>query len=519
MECSISMIFIRLQVDMNYLLIVLILSIVISYLWPSNHTMENLLNTIKSLEDISKALEPSLAERNNYAKELQEFTNGFIATVESKKAYTMGDADPQKLKVHASKKTFKELLEIYNDEVVGKGINPASGGHIGYIPGGGIYTAALGDTLASITNEYAGMYFGSPGAVTMENELLDWMKDVFHFPKEAVGNLTSGGSIANLIALTAARDKHQIKNEKVTKSVIYLSPQIHHCIHKAIRIIGLEDVQVRLLDLDNYSRIDAEKLKETIAKDVTEGLNPFMVIASAGTTDTGAVDPLAQIGTIAKENNLWYHIDGAYGGFFILSESKKHLFKGIELADSLVIDPHKGLFLPYGSGAVLVKDKEAVFHSHHYTANYMQDSMGNGQINPADVSPELTKHFRGLRMWLPLNLHGIAPFVACLDEKLLLTTYFRNKLAALGFEVGPEPDLSVSYFWYPTTQVNQNDFNQKLMENIHQDGTVFLSSTKIDENYVIRMAVLSFRTKTVTIDKAIKMMERCLKQTKDHFNI
>ena len=481
--------------------------------------MENLLDNIKALENVSADLEPSLEQRNSYAKELQDFTNSFIETVETNKAYNGGDPDNEQLSVHSSKKSLKELLKIYNEEVVGKGLNPASGGHIGYIPGGGIYTAALGDTLASITNEYAGMYFGSPGAVTIENELLDWMKAVFGFPKTAVGNLTSGGSIANLVALTAARDKHKIKNEKVTQSVIYLSPQIHHCIHKAIRITGMEDVQIRLLELDGYSRIDAEKLEESIAIDIAEGLNPFMVIASAGTTDTGAVDPLEQIGIIAQENNLWYHVDGAYGGFFILSESKKHLFKGIELADSLVIDPHKGLFLPYGLGAVLVKDKEAVFHSHHYTANYMQDANDNGQINPADVSPELTKHFRGLRMWLPLNLHGIEPFIACLDEKLLLTTYFRNRLTAIGFEVGPEPDLSVSYFWYPTNEVNQNDFNEKLMELIHQDGTVFLSSTKIEGNYVIRMAILSFRTKIATIDKAMEMIQNCLIKTKEHFKI
>lgn len=479
--------------------------------------MENLLNNIKALESVSKALEPSLEERNSYAKELQEFTNAFITTIETNKAYNFGDADAHKLSVNSQKKTLKELLKIYDEEVVGKGLNPASGGHVGYIPGGGIYTAALGDTLASITNEYAGMYFGSPGAVTIENELLNWMKGVFGFPKDAVGNLTSGGSIANLVALTAARDKHQIKNEKVMQSVIYLSPQIHHCIHKAIRIIGLEDVQVRLLELDDYSRVDAKKLKEVIAQDVKAGLNPFMVIASAGTTDTGAIDPLEQIGTIAKENKLWYHIDGAYGGFFILCESKKELFKGIEMADSLVIDPHKGLFLPYGLGTVLVKDKEAVFHSHHYTANYMQDANDNGQINPADVSPELTKHFRGLRMWLPLNLHGIEPFRACLDEKLLLTTYFRNRLTKNGFKIGPEPDLSISYFWYPETEVNANNFNEKLMELIHEDGTVFLSSTKIDKKYVIRMAILSFRTKIETIDKAMEMIKRCLKQTKNHF--
>ena len=481
--------------------------------------MENLIENILALEKISQELEPALEERNELNNQIQDYANQFIASINDTPSYYAGDPDSEKLSIKSDKKELEELLSIYTSEVVEKGINPASGGHIGYIPGGGIYTSALADMLASVTNEYAGMYYGSPGAVTMENELLDWMKSIFGFPKEAVGNLTSGGSIANLIALTAARDKYQIKNDNITNSVIYLSPQIHHCIHKAIRIIGLEDVQVRLLELDELSKIDTEKLKLTIAEDTANGLNPFMVIASAGTTDTGAVDPLKGIGEIAQENKLWYHIDAAYGGFFVLSESVKHLFAGIEMADSLVIDPHKGLFVPYGIGAVLIKDKEAVFHSHHYTANYMQDAISNSQINPADVSPELTKHFRGLRLWLPLNLHGIEPFVACLDEKLLLTTYFRNRLDKIGFMLGPEPDLSVSYFWYPHQDVDENLYNEKLMEIIHQDGSIFLSSTKIDGKFVIRMAILSFRTKKATIDKAIEMIERCLIKTNEFFNI
>jgi len=480
--------------------------------------MKSLIQQILDLEKVSETLEPTLAERQELSKQTQDYTNNFIDTTESKPSYYQGTPNSKQLGISSNKKELAELLAIYHSEVVQKGINPASGGHLGYIPGGGIYTAALGDFLASVTNEYAGMYFGSPGAVTMENEVLDWIKKVFGFPKAAIGNLTSGGSIANLIAVTAARDKHQIKNEKVTKSVIYLSPQVHHCLHKALRIVGLEDVQIRLLKLDESFRIDVAYLEEQIKKDKAEGLDPFMVVASAGTTDTGAVDPLQQIGEVAQQNKLWYHIDGAYGGFFILCESKKKLFKGIEMADSLVVDPHKGLFLPYGIGAVLVKDKDAVFHSHHYTANYMQDANDNGQINPADVSPELTKHFRGLRMWLPLNLHGIELFIVCLDEKLLLTQYFREELVRIGFNVGPEPDLSVSYFWYPFGE-NENELNEKLMREIHNDGSVFLSSTKIDGKFVIRMAILSFRTKKATIDKTIKMIEKCLAETKACFNV
>ena len=480
--------------------------------------MKDLITRITELENISKELDPEEKDRAVYNEELNQFFNKFIDQTEKEPAFKGGEADKAGLGISAHKKTLTELLKTYQSEVVDKGLNPASGGHIGYIPGGGIYTAALADSLAAVTNEYAGMYFGSPGAVTMENEMINWMKEIFNFPETAIGNLTSGGSIANLIALTAARDKHQIKNEKITKSVIYLSPQVHHCIHKAIRIIGLEDVQIRLLALDENSKIDSNKLDEIISEDKKKGLNPFLVIASAGTTDTGAIDPLDKIGGIAQKNKLWYHIDGAYGGFFVLSKSVKHKFKGIEMADSLVIDPHKGLFLPYGLGAVLVKDKEAVFYSHHYTANYMQDAVKDTQLNPADVSPELTKHFRGPRMWLPLNLHGVEPFVACLDEKLLLTAYFRQELVKIGFEIGPEPDLTVSYFWYPSKNINQNDFNEKLMQFIHEDGSVFLSSTKIDDKFVIRMAILSFRTKKETIDKAIKMIESCLLKVNAHFN-
>ena len=175
------------------------------------------------------------------------------------------------------------------------------------------------------------------------------------------------------------------------------------------------------------------------------------------------------------------------------------------------------MFLPYGIGAVLVKDKKSVYHSHHYSANYMQDAISDNQISPADVSPELTKHYRGLRMWIPLKLHGLEPFIACLNEKLLLTTYFRNRLAELDFCLGPEPDLTISYFWYPSKKIDENEFNKKLMEFIHIDGSVFLSSTILQNKFVIRMAIGSFRTKKTTIDSAITMIQKCLDKTKAEF--
>jgi aromatic-L-amino-acid decarboxylase len=479
----------------------------------SNGTMEDLLIKLKELEKVSADLEPTQAQRDQFLQLIKDYTDNFINTIDSRDSYSQKQADPEKLKISEIPKKMEELLQAYSSEVIDTGIIPSHGGHIGYIPGGGIYLSAIGDFLADISNEYAGMYYGGPGAVTIENELINWMKTLFRFPQSAIGNLTSGGSIANLIALTAARDKHKIKNERIPASVIYLSEQVHHCTQKALRIIGLEDAIIRYIPLDDNHRMRVDALENQIRQDLQENLNPFLILASAGTTDTGAIDPLEEIGLVAKRNELWYHVDGAYGGFFILAESTKDKFQGIELADSLVIDPHKGLFLPYGLGAVLIKDKDAVFHSHHYTANYMQDAFVDGlPLNPADVSPELTKHFRGLRLWLPLQVHGIEPFKACLEEKLLLTDYFRRELINRGFEVGPSPDLSVSYFWYPADDVNK--FNIHLMEEIHRDGRIFLSSTKINDLHVIRMAILSFRTKKHTIDTCLEMIDRCLERTK-----
>lgn len=482
--------------------------------------MNNIKQRIFELQNLSNELEPSELHRNNFFKQIQDYANGFINRLADAKTFSETKVNSDALKIGGQTKSLEEIINIYENQVANQGIKAASAGHFGYIPGGGIFASALADFLVDITNEYAGIYFSSPGAVTIENELLNWLKLIFNFPESAIGNLTSGGSIATLIAFTAARDRHRIKSDKIPKSVIYLSKQVHHCVNKALRIIGLEDVTIRYVELDENWRIDSDRLKIQIEKDKKEGLNPFMIVASAGTTDTGAIDPLKEIGIIAKTNDLWYHVDAAYGGFFILVEDKKHLFDGIEMADSLIVDPHKGMFLPFGIGAVLVKDKEAVFHSNHYVANYMQDAMQPDlPTNPADVSPELTKHFRGLRMWLPLQLHGIEPFIACLKEKLLLTEYFRKKLDEIGFEIGPEPDLSVSYFWYPSDELDENAFNKKLMELIHKDGRAFLSSTVLDGKFVIRIAVLSFRTKLKDVDKAVKMIEEAKTKCLEEFEL
>jgi glutamate/tyrosine decarboxylase-like PLP-dependent enzyme len=174
----------------------------------------------------------------------------------------------------------------------------------------------------------------------------------------------------------------------------------------------------------------------------------------------------------------------------------------------LAIDPHKGMFLSYGLGAVLIKNVQAQMESHYYQANYMQDTFeANDELSPADLSPELTKHFRGLRMWLPLQLFGIEPFKACLEEKIWLTRYFYEEVQKLGFEVGSYPELSVAIYRFIPKNSAPNEFNKKLVEYIHKDGRVFISSTTINGDFWIRIAILSFRTRLWTIDLYLEILK------------
>ena len=472
---------------------------------------EELLLKLTELNKTSQLLDTPETERLEMLETVTDYANQFIGGLSTVKAFQEKEATS--LEITNQKRSLSQLLELYQKQVAETGINAASGKHLGYIPGGGVFTAAMADFIAAITNPFASVHYASPGAATIENEVINWLKNVFSFPENSVGCLSSGGSISTLIAFTAARDHHKVKNKFIPKNVVYLSEQVHHSTQKALRIIGLEDIVIRYISLDCNHKIKTDSLEELIQKDIAAGLQPFMVVATAGTTDTGAIDPLDEIADIAKNYKMWFHVDAAYGGFFIMT-SKKELFNGIEKADSLIIDPHKGLFLPYGVGAVLIKDSAAVLHSNYYTANYMQDGAQEEMLkSPANVSPELTKHFRGLRVWLPLQMHGIEPFIACLEEKLLLVQYFRNQLEELGFCLGPTPDLSVSYFWYPF-ETDADEKNSQLMDEIHVDGSVFLSSSIIDNRFVIRIAILAFRTKKETVDEAIEMIKRCLTNVK-----
>jgi len=351
-----------------------------------------MIEKIKKLEKLSSSLEPNQEDRLHWQRKVEQYAFKFIDDLAHTKTFIPSGHEGKNLANHPISDQpipIEEALNILDKNVDNIGLNPASGGHLGYIPGGGIFPTALGDYLAAVTNRYAGIYFGGPGAVRIENMLIRWMCSVMGYPQTAAGNLASGGSIGNLIAIVTARDFKKIEPQDISKSVIYLTSQVHHCVQKAIRIAGLNRAQTVYVPVDRHFKMDINALRDQIKKDVAEGKKPFLLIGSAGTTDVGAVDPLNDLADVAEEFNLWFHVDGAYGGFFMLTEQGKEKMKGIERSDSLVIDPHKGLFLSYGLGAVLIKNVKAQQDAHYYQANYMQDALNDtAELSPADLSPE-----------------------------------------------------------------------------------------------------------------------------------
>jgi len=476
-------------------------------------TNEALLTRLRALERAAQPLDPGANRRKKLRALVFAAAERFLRRIDSQRAFVESDSKGSGLlefPISEHPRDAATLLGVLEREVIQPGGHPASPGYLAYIPGGGLYHSALGDYLAAITDKYAGVFFAGPGAVRMENLLIRWVADLAGYPPTAAGNIASGGSIANLIAITTARDAHGLTGADYPRAVVYLSDQAHHSIQKALRVAGLAEAQIRSVAVDDRYRMRVDALEQSIAADRAAGLKPWLIAAAAGATDTGAVDPLDEIASVAAKESCWFHVDAAYGGFFLLTDHGRELLRGIERSDSAILDPHKGLFLPWGSGMVIVRDAKLLEASNNYSGNYMQDAVREaGVLSPADLSPELTKHFRGLRMWLPLMLAGLKPFRAALEEKLLLARYFYDEVRELGFETGPPPDLSIVTFrWNPAgaDPAHVDEINRRIGDELRKDGRIFMSTTVLDGKFTIRMAALGFRTHRRDIDLALRLL-------------
>ncbi|MET1110234.1 MAG: aminotransferase class I/II-fold pyridoxal phosphate-dependent enzyme [Allosphingosinicella sp.] len=400
-----------------------------------------------------------------------------------------------------------EVTLDYLDRCVDRpGITTASPRFMGYVPGGGLFHSAVGDFLAAASNKYAGFAPAAPGAVRLENSTVAWLARTIGFPDTAAGTLTSGGSLANLTAVVAAREAR----DEQGGGAVYLSSTAHHCIEKALRIAGRSRAPRRAIATDERYRMRADALAEALEQDRAKGIRPWLVVASAGTVDTGAVDPLADIAGLCEQYGAWLHVDGAYGGLFMLCPEGRRALSGIERADTVALDPHKALFLPYGTGAVVARDGRTLLDAFSASADYIRPfAETDVGPSPGDLSPELTRHFRALRLWLPLQLAGVRAFRAAQSEKIALARYFHERLSATpGWEVGPAPDLSIVAFRYRPASGEPDDFNRRLLQRLQEEGRVFLSGTRLDGADWLRCAILSFRTHLEHVDEALEILVR-----------
>jgi len=402
----------------------------------------------------------------------------------------------------ASPRPLEAILDRLRP-AIRKSFNTAGPGYLAFIPGGGIMSAAIADFIAVSANRYVGVRPPAPALAQIEATAIGWLASIMGYPKTAGGILTSGGSLSTLSAIVAAREAKL--PDDFSRGTIYVSAETHYCVPKAARIAGFRDWQVRRVAVDPRRRVDPMALAQAIERDHLKGLKPFMIVANVGTTNTGAIDPIPRLVSIGRSHSMWVHADAAYGGFFRLAGAGPDLMPEIEECDSITLDPHKGMFLPYGTGCLLVRDPESLKRAHSMDAEYLHDVRAQEQPNFSDLSPELSRDFRGLRIWLPLVLHGLGAFKDAIEEKLMLTRWAYDQLRADSrFELIDEPQLSVVAFRLKGAGPASDALNEELQRRVNARGRVFLSSTRLDGRYVIRLCVLSFRTHMDRVRDAVE---------------
>jgi len=400
-----------------------------------------------------------------------------------------------------------EALSVLFDRALSRSFNTAGPGYLAYIPGGGVPLTAVAELIANAINRYVGVWLAAPGLAQLETNVLRWFSDMMGYGPDSTGILTSGGSLANFSAIVAAR--RNLLPDDFLRGTIYTSDQVHHSVTKAAVLAGFPADNVRSIASDSDFRVETEKLESAIEDDVANDFKPFLIVGNAGTTNTGAVDDLSGLADISKSNGMWLHIDAAYGGFFMLTERGRSVMRGIERSDSVTLDPHKGLFLPYGTGCLLVREGQTLRRAHTVFADYMPPMQEDEDlVDFCQVSPELSRSFRGLRAWLPIKVNGIAPFRDNLDEKMDLAIWATERLREIdNIEIVAEPQLSLLAFRLKkpgSSKEELNRLNREFLDRINAPRRVYLTATTVDGLFTLRICVLSFRTHMERMEAAVE---------------
>ncbi len=376
------------------------------------------------------------------------------------------------------------------------------------------------DYLASAMN--SNCWGGDHAAIHVEAVVVRWIAAILGFPPTAEGILTSGGSMANFTALATARRAvaPAVREDGFAGTpplVVYVSDEVHNCVDKAVDLLGIGWKQMRKIPTDERFRVRLDLLEQAIVADRRAGLVPAIVVGNAGTVNTGAVDPLAEIADLCAREGLWFHADGAYGAMARISPRLAPLFEGLERADSIAADPHKWLYVPYEAGAALVREPERMADAFRRPAPYLvhdPDSPVAGPVSFNERGPELSRSFKALKVWMGLKRHGRRAYAAAVEHDVAMARFLADEAKSRpDFELMAEPVLSIVGFRYrpkdgPADEPGLARLNRGIVNRLVGSGAFFLAPTLLKGRTAMRAAIVNFRTTevdlTALLDEAAK---------------
>lgn len=406
-----------------------------------------------------------------------------------------------------SPESFDEILSELQREVIPFGGHGGHPRYFAFTPFSGTWPGALGDFIASACDMFAGNWLEGSGATQIELEVLGWFKDWIGYPAEASGLLMNGGSAANMTAIACARET--MIGPMATDLVVYVSDQSHSSIPRGARVLGFRPEQVRVLPSDPDFRMSVRTLSAAMSSDVRSGRRPFFVAATAGTTSTGAIDPLAELAQFCREHSVWLHVDAAYGGFSVLTERGKKELRGIGHANSVALSPHKWLYQPIECGCLLVREGSMLRRAFEIVPEYLADASASPlEVNFSDLGLSLSRTSHALKVWISLRYFGLDAFTLAIDRSLDLAELARTLIEKSDtLEIAAPPSLGVVCFRRKFEGVTDPQEIERLhaglIRSLEQSGLAFISSTRLRGEYVMRMCVLNHSTGSQDVEKAI----------------
>ena len=449
-------------------------------------------------------LDPSADEIRAWGNSVTQFVTDYLSELRDRPVYRRTSSREirsgldSKLPIKGTE--FDSLLKIFRDKIVPFSRQNAHPRMFGYVQSPGTPIGAFADLLASTLNANLTIWRSAPAPVELERLTIDWIRQILGFKPEASGLFVSGGSMANLAALAAAR---HMKQDSLGQLRIYASSATHFSIAKAAALLGIARENVRHVAVDKHFKMRLEDLIAKIDTDLKAGYVPFCVVGNAGTVDTGAVDPLLDIREVANRFQLWMHVDGSYGAFAILAQSARKLFAGMEQADSIALDPHKWLYLPVDVGCVIYRNPEIARATFAHEAEYTR--MFGEEADEAfvcwDYGPELSRRFRALKVWMLLKGAGLNQLSEAIESNLACARHLESMVQASDdFEMIAPVELSIFCFRHVPMQLRNRPaeaidaFNERLLVALQRDGSSYLSNATVGGRFALRGCVLNYRT-------------------------